>query len=82
MVTYLGSPDYKLWSHDVQNYANGGTDCEHNQGKETKEKPGGAATGLVAGLGDAEGSKEGGCKCLKELHESMVRGAYGVRVGL
>jgi hypothetical protein len=30
--------------------------------------------GLVAGLGDAEGSKERGCEGFQESHASMVRG--------
>ena len=58
----------------MENYDAAGTDCQHNQGDQPEQEPGGAAAHLVAGLGDAEGSEEGGRKGLKESHVSMVRG--------
>ncbi len=58
----------------MKHYDSQGSNRDQDEGKEAEEEPGGAAPGLVAGLGDAEGSKEGRGKRLKESHGLMVRG--------
>jgi hypothetical protein len=59
--------------HIVENYDSRGSDSEHYKGQKPKKEPDGATEGSVAGLGDAEGSKEGGCEGFQESHTWMVR---------
>ncbi len=68
--------------HIVENYDSRGSDGEHDESQKPEEEPDGAAEGLVAGLGDAEGSKECGCEGFQESHASMVLGwiAGGARL--
>jgi hypothetical protein len=64
----------------MENYDSSRSDGEEDKGQETEEEPGGTAAHLVAGLGYAEGSKEGSRKGLEKSHSLMVRGCIpGVR---
>ena len=55
----------------VEDASNGADDDQGND-QQGKNEPGGAAPGLLGGLGDAEGVDEGGGECLEESH-----GVYG-----
>jgi hypothetical protein len=72
---FMGSLNFSL--HCAKNYDSHGSDTDHDEAKEAKKEPGGAAPSLVAGLGDAEGTEEGSGERLKELHGLMVRGREG-----
>ncbi len=61
----------------MENYDSRGSDGEDDESQKSKEEPDGAAEGLGAGLGNAEGSKERGCEGFQELHDLMVRGWIG-----
>jgi hypothetical protein len=64
----------------MENYDSSGPNGEEDEGQQSEEEPGGTAAHLVAGLGYAEGSKEGSRKGLKKSHSLMVRGCIpGVR---
>jgi hypothetical protein len=54
-------------------------DGDENEGQQSEQEPDSLAAHLVAWLGDAEGSKEGGRKSLKESHALMVRGCIARR---
>ena len=58
----------------MQNYDSRGSKSEHDYSQKSKEKPDSPAEGLIAGLGDAEGSKEGGCEGFQDSHGLMVLG--------
>jgi hypothetical protein len=58
----------------VENYDGRCPDRDENEGQKAEEEPDSPAPHLVAWLGDAEGSKEGSRKGLKESHALMVRG--------
>lgn len=58
----------------VENYDSCGSDGDENQSEKSEQEPDSLATHLVAWLGDAEGSKEGGRQGLKESHVLMVLG--------
>jgi hypothetical protein len=60
--------------HIVENYDSCCPDGEHDKRQKTKKEPDRTAEGLIGRLGDAEGSKEGGCEGFQESHSSMVRG--------
>ncbi len=68
----MSSPNFSL--HCVKHYDSEGSDGYEKEAEEAKKEPSGAAPGLVAGLGDAEGPKEGRGERLEELHGLMVRG--------
>jgi len=58
----------------MENYDSRGADGGENEGQEAEKEPDGAAAGLIARLGDAEGSEKGSREGLKEVHGVMVRG--------
>ena len=60
--------------HCVENYDSCCSNSDHKDAKKSKKEPDSATEGLIAGLGDAEGSKEGGCEGFQESHSLMVRG--------
>jgi hypothetical protein len=57
----------------VENNDSCRSDGDENEGQQSEQEPDSLAAHLVAWLGDAEGSKEGGRKSLKESHALMVR---------
>jgi hypothetical protein len=68
---FIGFMNFSL--HIVENYDSRGSNSEHYKGQKPKKEPDGATEGSVAGLGDAEGPKEGGCEGFQESHTWMVR---------
>jgi hypothetical protein len=57
----------------VDKYAGDHKYSEHDQGEHPEKEPGGAAEGLIGGLGDAECSEKPGGKRLEKSHCLMVR---------
>jgi len=72
---FIGLINFSL--HIVENYDSRGSNSEHDESQKSEEEPDSAAEGLLGGLGDTEGSKEGGCEGFQESHGSMVRGLDG-----
>jgi hypothetical protein len=72
---FVGSLNFSL--HSVENYGSGCSNSDQSEAKKAKEEPCSAAAGLIAGLGDAEGSEEGRGKRFEESHGLMVRGRDG-----
>jgi hypothetical protein len=70
--------------HIVENYDSRCSDSEHDESQKPKKEPDSATEGLLAGLGDAKGSKEGGCEGFQESHAWMVRrwNVRGYAIGL
>lgn len=58
--------------HQVIKDAANGTDGDQGEDQEGENEPGGAATSLLGGLGDAEGVDEGGGEGLEESHGAIV----------
>jgi hypothetical protein len=61
----------------MENYDSRSPNRDQDEAEKPKKEPGSTAAGLIAGLGDTEGTEEGRSERLKESHGLMVRGWDG-----